>query len=316
MERDERGGGPPNGGVVVVGSINLDSMIELARRPSPGETVIARNLSQSPGGKGANQAAAAARLRAQVTLLARVGDDAVGSTLLDALAAAGVVTTPVLRTPSRPSGAAIITVTPDGENSIIVVPGANADLGPDDLEAAATLLRTAAVLLLQLEIAEETVDAALELAGEQTLVVLNAAPYRPLSSSALGRVDVLVLNEHEARSLLGPLADLESAASFRVGPRATVITLGGNGARAFVEDECVEVRVPHVEVVDTTGAGDAFVGALGAWFAAEGLSRSDLAPRALETALAAAVVAATSSVQRRGAQPSYATREELGKPWS
>ena len=303
--------------LVVVGSLNRDCVIEAPRRPAPGETVTGARVSWGAGGKGANQAAAAALLGAAVTLIGRVGEDLAAGELLAALHAAGVDTHAVTTSPSEATGTAFITVTPDGENSIIVASGANASLGRDDLERNRLLLMQAGVVLLQLEVSDEAVETAVELAGLNSLIVLNAAPLRPISPTLLGRIDLLVVNDVEARQLLGVEANLDDSREFeRLGPRATVVTLGGEGATAYTEGKRVAVAAPHVRVVDTTGAGDAFVGALGAWLAGEGIGHGDPLVPVLEPALAAASVAAAYSVGRLGTQSSYGRRAEVGPPWS
>jgi ribokinase len=308
---------PRLGGVVVVGSLNRDYVVEAPARPEPGETVTGARLSLASGGKGANQAAAAARLGAAVSLLGKVGDDADGRSLIAALHDAGVDTRGVALSPSAPTGAAFITVTPDGENAIVVASGANALLHRDDLAERSEILRNAQVLLLQLEVPVDAVEAAVQLAGGQTLVILNAAPYRHLDPTALERVDVLVVNAVEARQLLGRDVMLEDPEQFvELGPRATVVTLGAAGSRAFVEHHVFEQEALHRHVVDTTGAGDAFVGALGAWLAREEVSRSDALSKPLCRALTGASAAAAYSIERLGAQPSYGTTVEIGAPWT
>lgn len=303
--------------IIVIGSLNRDYTIETTARPAPGETVTGARLSISSGGKGANQAAAAARLGATVRLIGRIGDDDAGQELVAALRGSGVDTTSVIVSPSTASGAAFITVTPDGENAIVVASGANALLDRHDLQAKAPLLATARIMLLQLEISDEAIETALQLAGNETLVVLNSAPYRGLDRAVLERVDILVANEVETRQFLGDDVSLDDAAAFaRLGPRATVVTLGDVGARAFVENQVFQQAALHRKVVDTTGAGDAFVGALGAWLVREPMRRSDSLSEPLVRALSAASVAAAYSVQRIGAQSSYAASEELGAPWN
>lgn len=301
--------------VVVVGSINHDHVVTVPHRPAPGETVAATRSVHLPGGKGANQAVAAARLGASAVLVGRVGDDAIGRDLVNALLAAGVGVEGVRRTAAKATGTAFVTVTPDGENSIVVTSGANASLTGDDLWSRRNVLLTAGVLLLQLEIPEGAVDAAVELVSPATLVVVNAAPFRAVRPTVLERVDVLVVNEVEARQLVGDEALDDPGAFVGLGPRATVVTLGAAGARAFVGGVSMSADPAPAAVVDTTGAGDAFVGALGAWLANEGTGHGDDLVAPLRRALPAAVVAAGYSVGRRGAQPSYGTRAQVGVPW-
>ncbi len=265
--------------VVVVGSINADQVVRVERRPGPGETVGGASLELLPGGKGANQAVAAARCGATVAMVGLVGDDELGRAQLAALLAEQVEVSNVRATASAPTGLALVLLTPDGENSIAVVPGANERLTPADVELAAPLLGAAAVLVTQLEIPLEAVARAVGLAGDRTLVVLNCAPARILPASVLAATDVLVVNEHEAaaltgRGVQGAGGSLEAAAELLgMGPSSVVVTLGAegavvlDGARRAAGDEGGEgarVAPPRVQVLDTTGAGDAFVGALAA----------------------------------------------------
>ncbi|MFF5718794.1 ribokinase [Streptomyces buecherae] len=294
--------------LVVVGSANADLVIGVRRRPAAGETVLGSDLATYPGGKGGNQAVAAARLGARTALLARVGDDAHGRLLLDTQRAAGVDTHPVL-VGGAPTGVALITVDPSGDNSIVVSPGANARLTPADIEAAAPLLAAARVVSLQLEIPLETVAAAVRAVGPDTRVLLNPSPPAPLPPDVLAACDPLVVNEHEARSLLdgdpagvGDDPAAWAAALLGRGSRSVVVTLGPAGALAA--DRRGQTRVPGVwvEAVDTTGAGDAFTGAL-AWRLGAG---DDLA-----TAVRYAVRVGAAAVTRPGAQQSYPTAAEV-----
>ncbi|MBZ4321406.1 ribokinase [Streptomyces huiliensis] len=319
MRNDSDGNGGGNGDraydVLVIGSANADLTVRVDRRPGPGETVLGADLVESAGGKGANQAAAAARLGARTALLAAVGDDAYGELLLDAQRAAGADTAPVRVLRGARTGTAMIVVGPDGDNSIIVSPGANSRLSPDDVAAARPLVAAASVVSLQWEIPAETVRAAAALAaGAGTRVVLNPSPVPPeLDRELLSAADPLVVNEHEARHLAGASdgADADSddpAAWARTlrerGARSVVVTLGADGALALDADAADPVPVPGVAVrpVDTTGAGDAFTGALAARLAG-GASLAD--------AVRFAVRVGAASVTRPGAQPSYPTADEL-----
>ncbi|MGV9310069.1 ribokinase [Nonomuraea sp. NPDC003727] len=350
--------------VVVVGSVNADLVVRVDRRPAPGETVLGSDLGTFPGGKGANQAVAAARLGAHAALLARTGSDQYGTRLAAGLAAEGVDTGHVLST-DGPSGVALITVGADGDNSIIVSPGANARLTSADVAAAAPLLAEAPVVSLVLEIPLDTVTAAARAARR---AVLNASPPRELPAELLALADPLVVNEHEAAFLLavapevpgmaagvpddpvGPVAvpaavpaagasaparsgDLSEAAEgaaegaaergaegaaqgaseraagmaralLGLGARSVVVTLGAAGAVVAEKEGAAVTAVPspRVEAVDTTGAGDAFTGAL-AWRLARGDS--------LTEAAAFAVRVGAAAVRREGAQSSYPRLEEL-----
>jgi ribokinase len=301
------------GSVLVVGSVNADLVISVSRRPAAGETVLGSDLATFPGGKGSNQAVAAARLGASVAFLGRVGTDSFAAFLRDNLRRERVATGQLLAVPG-PSGVALITVGPAGDNSIIVAPGANALLSPADVEAARSEFEAAAVVSAQLEIPVAAVEAAARLAGAAgARFILNLSPARDIPAGLLAAADPLVVNEHEAGFLLrGDLPDpgrdappgppATAAALLGRGPRSVVITLGADGAYAADAGGGVHVRSPHVTVVDTTGAGDAFTGAL-AWR----LSAGDTLPQAAALAARAGAAAVTA----RGAQGSYPTVDEL-----
>lgn len=218
--------------LLVVGSANADLVIGVERRPGPGETVLGSDLSVHPGGKGANQAVAAARLGARTALLARVGDDAHGRLLLDSQRSAGVDTAGVL-SGGAPTGVALITVDPSGDNSIVVSPGANARLTPADIRDASGLLRASRVISAQLEIPLETVGEVVAGLAPGSRLVLNPSPPVPLPAAILAACDPLIVNEHEARVVLGASVgdDPEewARALLALGPRSVVITLGARG---------------------------------------------------------------------------------------
>ena len=290
--------------IVVVGSCNVDFVVPVASLPGPGETVLGGDHLRMPGGKGANQSVAAAKLGSPVAFVGCVGDDALAPTIVSALDGAGVDTSWLRRVPDAPSGIALITVAEGGENTIAVSPGANARLGPDDVSAAASLLSGAAVTLVQLEISLETVAAAVRAAGGR--VVLNPAPARSLPAELLADVDVLVPNRSELAVLTDaaePSTPDEAAAlaAGLAGPGAVVVTLGADGALVVENGEPTHVPAHEVEAVDATGAGDAFCGAL-----ADALARGD----SLVTATEWAVRVAGISTTRWGAQSSP-TRAEL-----
>jgi ribokinase len=292
--------------LLVVGSANADLVIGVNRRPAAGETVLGSDLATHPGGKGANQAVAAARLGADTVLLARVGDDAHGSMLAGSLSAAGVDTTGIL-VGGAPTGVALITVDPSGDNSIVVSPGANAWLSAEDVRGAGELLAAARVVSLQLEIPIDTVTAAVRAAAAAgSRVVLNPSPPAPLPDDVLAACDPLVVNEHEARFLLGTDAgdtpeDWATALLAR-GPRSVVVTMGAAGALVAGPDGTAQVPSPRVTAVDTTGAGDAFTGAL-AWRLGTGDD--------LQTAVRFAVRVGAVAVTKAGAQESFPTLEEV-----
>jgi ribokinase len=297
---------PPR--IVVVGSSNIDMVVPVPHIPAPGETVLGGEFQMVPGGKGANQAVAAARLGAQVTLVARLGEDVFAAPSLENFAAAGIDTTHVKRDPQAASGVALIFVGAGGENSIAVAPGANARLSPEDVDAAEEAIAGADVLLLQLEVPLATVERAVALAKRHgRRVLLNPAPAQPVPDDLLTRVDLLTPNETEARVLLGgsPGADDPAAAAMallRRGAAAVVVTLGARGALLVTPDGRAEIPPRPVTAVDTTAAGDTFSAALAvAW--AEG--------RPLPDAAAFAAAAAALSGPRRGAQTSIPTRAEV-----
>ncbi|MFJ2603648.1 ribokinase [Streptomyces sp. NPDC087425] len=301
--------------LLVVGSANADLVIDVERRPGAGETVLGGDLAVHPGGKGANQAVAAARLGARTALLARVGDDGHGRLLLDAQRAAGVDTASVL-VGGAPTGVALITVDPSGDNSIVVSPGANGRLTPGDVRDAGTLFRGSRVVSTQLEIPLETVVEVVRSLAEGSRFVLNPSPPRPLPQEVLAACDPLIVNEHEAKVILGDSAGDGGAGDGGVGdepadwarqllaagPRSVVVTLGAEGA--LVADATGVTRVASVKVdaVDTTGAGDAFTAAL-AWRLGAGATLAEAAGYAARVGAAA--------VTRRGAQESYPTGAEV-----
>ncbi|MEU8624457.1 ribokinase [Streptomyces sp. NPDC048669] len=299
--------GPARYDLLVVGSANADLVVGVDRRPAPGETVLGSDLAVHPGGKGANQAVAAARLGARTALLARVGDDAHGRLLLESQRSAGVDTTGVL-VGGAPTGVALITVDPSGDNSIVVSPGANARLTPEDIRAAAPLLRAARVVSVQLEIPLDTVAETARVLPSGTRLVLNPSPPAPLPAEVLAACDPLVVNEHEARFILGPEAGTTPESWARaltaLGPRSVVITLGAGGALTADTRTGDRVRVPSpaVDAVDTTGAGDAFTAAL-AWRLGLG--------EELPEAAAFAVRVGAAAVTKEGAQASFPTAEEV-----
>jgi ribokinase len=294
--------------VFVVGSINQDFVLKVERRPEPGETVSGAELSLFPGGKGANQAVAAARLGAEVKILGRVGEDAFGAELVKNLRDNEVDTSLVEVIPDAPTGSAFITVTPDGENAIVVSAGANRHFGPDEVEASSKDLRKVGVLLAQLEVSIGAVEKAARVVTDSGgRFLLNLAPPREVSDALLRLSDPLVVNEHEARFLIGEeMREPEESARalLKLGPPSVVLTSGSAGVVLATGELTHQFPALEVEVVDTTGAGDAFVGAL-ATRLAEGVS--------LEEAVPYAVLAGAVAVTREGAQGSLPTPEDIEK---
>ena len=293
--------------VFVVGSINQDFVLSVERRPGPGETVTDAQLSKGNGGKGANQAAAAALLGANVVFLGRVGDEGFGEPLVEALADKGVDTRLIEAAPGSSTGTAFITVTPDGENAITVAPGANRRLTVENVDAASGSIGEAHVLVAQMEVPPEVVLRAVEVAARSgTRVLVNLAPPFEVPRELLDKLDPIVVNEHEAAFLLGDRVEgVDGALSaapelLALGPKSAVITVGEAGA-VFAEGKYTKhLPAPKVDVVDTTGAGDAFVGALAAQLA-RGSS--------LEDAISYAVRAGAAAVTKEGAQGALPTPE-------
>ncbi|MGF0116944.1 ribokinase [Promicromonospora sp. Marseille-Q5078] len=283
------------GRVVVVGSANVDLVVDVPRHPGGGETILGGDLRRSPGGKGANQAAGAARAGgAHTSFVGAVGRDESADLLFASLRRAGVRTDLVWRL-DVPTGTALITVSPDGENAIVVAPGANSHVVVQEPQA--RRIAEADVVLAQLEVPLDAVLAAAAARRPGTPLVLNAAPSRPLPDAVWDVVDVLVVNEHEAADLTEDLAgtDPEALADALLGRvPAVVVTLGAEGSLVARRGEPV-VRVPAhaVEAVDTTGAGDTYCGVLAA-----ALARGESLPEAARLAAAAGALAVT----RRGAQ--------------
>lgn len=290
--------------LVVVGSLNMDLVVQLERHPIPGETLLALGMETHPGGKGANQAVAAARMGGRVSMVGRVGNDGYGQVLLDGLAREGIILE-VGRSPA-PTGIALIPVDRQGQNTVLVVPGANATLQPADVEK---LDWTGCkVLICQLEIPLETVAQAARLARQVGAVtLLNAAPAQPLNPNFLALFDLLVVNETEAGLLLNqPAANPDSAAAMALQlsqwvPQV-IITLGGNGAAWHTPKGPGHQEAFRVKAVDTTAAGDAFVGAL-----AVGLAEGLTLPQAARLGMACGALAVTQA----GAQPSLPRRNEV-----
>ena len=296
--------------IVVVGSLNLDISVRAEHLPRPGETVRASDLQLGPGGKGLNQALAAARLGGRVHMVGCVGADTFSQIPLEALRQAGIDTALVASLQDEHTGTALISVDAvTGQNAISVAAGANKRVTPDQVLAAEAAFRSSSVLMTQLELPLETVEAALELARANSLVtLLDPAPFRELPDAILRKVDILTPNETEAESLSGTrVDDVESGATAGAALCArtggdVIVTLGERGCVWVHTNGSEHVPAPRVEPVDTTGAGDAFNGALAVALADD---------RPLPEALEHAVRAGTAATLLAGAGAAMPTPEDL-----
>jgi len=301
------------GGIVVIGSANMDVVMHVDRLPHPGETITGGDMALFAGGKGANQACAAGKLGGSVTFIGQVGSDPFGAVLLASLRQAGV-DTGCVGIAGRASGCASIYVLAGGENAIVISPGANATLDPETALARLEALDGVALVLLQLEIPIETVAAALEWARSHGAVtILDPAPARPLSASLLRQVDFLTPNQSEAATLLGMaseeirgFADAEEAAAglLALGPSSVIVKLGSIGCLVATPQARTRIQGFRVAAVDTTGAGDAFNGGL-----AVALAENQPVVEAAAFANAAGAIAVT----RNGAQASLPSRVEVSR---
>lgn len=291
--------------VIVIGSVNNDVSVMTPHLPRAGETVIGTRHFFGPGGKGANQAVAVARLGGEVGLIAMVGGDEMGGTMLDGLAEEGVDVTGVGIDPDAATGIAVITIDADAENTIVGSPGANQRLTPEHIARNATAISKARVVLAQLEVPVETVEAAARIT--KGIFCLNPAPAQPLPTELLERVDVLVPNRSELSVLSGggDMIGNDDVADIARGLRpqgSTVVTLGRDGAVLVEGARMRRFRAFDVEAIDPTGAGDAFCGAL-----AFSLSRGD----GLEEAVAFSSAASAISVTQAGAQSGMPTLAQV-----
>jgi ribokinase len=294
----------PTRSVVIVGSVNMDLVVRCEHLPRPGETVIGRDFRTVPGGKGANQAVAAARLGACVEFIGCVGTDAFGDQAAAALRAEGVDLAHLGRVADAATGVAVISVSDAGENSIAVAPGANHKITPRDIDAASARIASAAMLVCQLETPLAVVQRAIEIASAAAVpVLMNPAPAQPLPDALLAMVTLLVPNEGEAAALAGVSRVTDAAVALRArGARTVLVTLGADGVLHADQRGVLQYAAYPAYAVDTTGAGDAFVGALAAACAA-----GDELTAAVDFAQRAAAV----SVQRHGAQAAMPRRDEL-----
>ncbi len=292
--------------IVVVGSSNTDMIIKVHTIPKPGETVIGGRFSTAPGGKGANQAVAAARAGGNVSFIARVGNDMFGKQAIEGFRVDRIDVSHVIVDPNAPSGVASIFVDAQGQNSIAVASGANANLSPQDIQKAADLIASADILVIQLETPVETVGAAAQIARDSNVtVILNPAPAQPLDDELLRCVSILTPNESEAQLLTGipvdsPQTAQKAADILRArGVKVVIITMGEKGALLATETASAFIAAFEVDAVDATAAGDVFNGAL-----AVAIAEAAPLPKAVRFANAAAAL----SVTKLGAQPSAPTR--------
>ena len=295
--------------IIVLGSSNTDMIVKVPRIPAPGETILGGKFVQAAGGKGANQAVAAARSGGDVTFIANTGDDNFGKEAIEGFKKEGINTEYIFVDKKTPSGVALIFVDEDGENSIAVASGANGTLTPSQIRQIKDLSAGGDILLTQLETPLETVEEAIKIANENGVrVILNPAPAQPLDDDLLKRIDILTPNQSEAELLTGiPVKDEESAKKaasnlLSKGVKTVIVTLGSNGA--FLMSKDIQKTIPgfNVKAKDTTAAGDTFNGAL-----AVGLAEGKPIEKAIRWAHAAAAI----SVTRMGAQPSVPNQKEI-----
>ncbi|MEI6678555.1 MAG: ribokinase [Mariniphaga sp.] len=296
--------------IVVIGSSNTDMVIKTSKLPVPGETILGGEFLMNAGGKGANQAVAAARLSGKVSFIARTGNDLFGNEAKKLFEAENIDTSYLITDADHPSGVALITVDEKGENCIVVAPGANNYLLESDIDLAREQILRSEIVLMQLEIPLKTVEYATDIAfSAGKKVILNPAPAIKLTDSVLSKLYMITPNETEAELISGiPVTDTESAILaaknlYNLGVQVVIITMGSKGALLYAGESAVVIPSVKVEAIDTTAAGDVFNGAI-AVAIAEGLT--------LEGAVGFACKAAAISVTRMGAQASAPYREEIG----
>ncbi len=295
--------------ITVVGSCNTDMVIKADRLPIPGETVLGGKFFMNPGGKGANQAVAAARMGGNVTLISKTGNDVFGKQSVMLYDSENIHTNYIFSDPNNPSGVALITVDSNGENCIVVASGANANLFPADIDKAISSIESSNMVLMQLEIPIETVEYVAEIAQKKDIkVILNPAPARALSDKLLKNLYIIIPNRSEAEILSGiKVTDLEKARMAAdiisaKGVNIVVITLGSEGALIKEYDQYHFVEAVKVDAVDTTAAGDVFCGTV-----CVGLAEGKTIIEAVKMAAKAAAI----TVTRMGAQSSIPYRTEL-----
>lgn len=305
--------------ILVIGSLNADLVVKSPRFPQPGETISGEDLQIIPGGKGANQAVAAGRQGVKTTMIGRVGSDSFGPFLVDNLKANQVDTSHVAFDSSA-TGTAIIVVDSNGQNSIVLSPGANGKVSPADVDLAS--FQGFGLLLLQLEIPTPTVlHAAQQARAHGLTVILNPAPAKPLPDDLLANVDVLIPNESELALLTGlPVNDVTSAETaakeiLKQGVKIVIVTLGSKGALLVTDMQVTQVDTYKVNVVDTTAAGDAFIGGFAAKLMESGGLPLDLQGQALilHNAVRYGCACGALATTKFGAQPSLPSKEDVEK---
>ena len=297
--------------IVVIGSTNTDMVIKTSHLPLPGETILGGEFLMNPGGKGANQAVAASRLGGDVAFISKTGNDIFGEQSVENLSREGVNTENIVVDQENPSGVALITVDSRAENCIVVAPGSNMTLKPDDIDKAIKQIEMADIVLLQLEIPIETVEYAAQIAfRNEKRVILNPAPAQKLSDSILKTIYILTPNETEAEILTGvKVTNTDTAKKaaqilLKKNVEIVIITMGANGAFVHTNSLSELIPAPEVKAVDTTAAGDTFNGAL-AVAVSEGFN--------IREAVQFANKAASIAVTRLGAQTSTPYRSEVGE---
>lgn len=294
--------------ILVIGSLNMDLVATAERLPDIGETVFGKTFTSFPGGKGANQAVAAAKLGAAVTMVGCIGEDGFAGELLQSLSAVNINTS-FIRSSADSTGTALITVGNAGSNTIVVIPGANNQCGKEDVDQALASFNAPGIMIVQHEVPVATVEYAIKSAKKQGwTVILNPAPARSVAAEILGMVDIVTPNETEAAVLTDSSVksreDAVVAASklLAAGVKTVVITLGSKGALCCTQERTVDIPAYPVEAVDTTAAGDAYTGALATALAEE---------KPLVESLKFAAAAAALAVTKAGAQPAMPWRQDV-----
>lgn len=294
------------GGILVIGSMNMDLVVQTSDLPQKGETVVGDNFAQAPGGKGANQALAAAKLGAEVEFIGACGNDDFGDQLISSLNKGGVETENIYRLETN-TGIANITVESDGDNRIIIIPGANNKLSPELISVHEKKIEEAELILLQLEIPLQTITEIINLAAKyETRVLLDPAPVKEIPDDIYQKVDYLLPNEGELDSLVPKLDDSKAKMErlLKLGVEKILLTKGPAGVSYYSREEVKDYKAPEVEAVDTTAAGDAFAGGF-----AYGLYQGWSEERAIKFASQVAAL----SVTVKGAQPSLPTAQEVNR---